>query len=459
MLDLSQLQNKQIVVLGLGLTGMSAVRFLSAHGLTFAVNDSRSNVVDFDVFKAKYPDVQIELGCWNECLISNADIIIASPGVDITSKYIADIINDNTLVWGDIELYCRVMKNYAVPMVAVTGSNGKSTVVSLLDHIGKKLGINTQLGGNVGVPVLETIETSENIPELLILELSSFQLETLSSMRAIAGCMLNLSDDHLDRHITLENYREIKQGIYKQCQTAIVNRDDENTSINEDINVANIVSFGSDKPENDQFGIATVNSQPCLMFGTQPLIPVHELPIAGIHNALNCLAALAIGKACHWPLEEMVAAIRDFAGLPHRCQVVPSNDGIYWINDSKATNVGATIAAINGLAPTLTDKQQLFLIAGGEGKGADFNPLQKPFEKHIAQLFTIGKDGEKLAKIHGNSEHLPTLEQAVIEARKAANKGDVVLMSPACASIDMFSNFVERGEAFTQAVQTFKEAS
>lgn len=454
MINVSQLQNKRIVVLGLGLTGMSFVRFLSAQGFDFAIMDSRENVVDKHSFTDLYPTAQLIQGAWERNIIGQAEILLVSPGIDLNADEINTAISTECQVWGDVELYCRLTQT---PTVAVTGSNGKSTVVSLLNHIGQKLGYKTQLGGNVGVPVLDTIDET---PELLILELSSFQLESMSSMQAIAAAMLNLSDDHLDRHLTLDNYGAIKRRIYQQCDTAVFNRDDKHTFVDQtDSTPQKVISIGSDKPANETFGLDNNQGEVWLFYGSTPLIALHQLPIAGIHNALNCLAALALGQSAGWKLEEMVNVLPSFTGLPHRCQVISSNDEVIWINDSKATNVGACIAAINGLAPSMKTTQQLILIAGGEGKGADFSPLKQPFSEHVDQLITLGKDGQAIADLHGCSEYVSTMEQAVERARQSAKSGDIVLLSPACASIDMYKNFIERGEAFVKAVQIYREAS
>ncbi len=454
MQNLSQLQNKRIVVLGLGLTGMSFVRFLSAQAFDFAVMDSRENVVDTDLFNHLYPNTQLVQGRWDTAAIAQAEILLVSPGIDLNIAEISNFISPTCQVWGDVELYCQVTQT---PTVAVTGSNGKSTVVSLLDHIGRQLGYKTQLGGNVGVPVLDTIAEQ---PELLILELSSFQLETMTSMKAIAATMLNLSDDHLDRHQTIDNYGQIKRRIYQQCEVAIYNRDDSQTFVDEAAaKPVQMLSIGSDKPAMGEFGLDNCEGETWLFYGVTPLIALKELPIAGLHNALNCLAALALGHSVGWTITDMVTALGTFTGLPHRCQVVPSQDGILWINDSKATNVGACIAAIKGLAPSLDGAQQLILIAGGEGKGADFTDLKKPLFEYVDHLITLGKDGQKIATLHDNAERVSTIEEAVISAKHLAKNGDIVLLSPACASIDMFKNFVERGEAFVKAVQSLREAS
>jgi UDP-N-acetylmuramoylalanine--D-glutamate ligase len=436
--------------------------------LCFAVNDSRANPFTNKYsdkqFNKEFPSASLYLSNWHSELIANADVILISPGIDSTNKEIAPYISEDCLVIGDVELFCQLNneRDNPINILAITGSNGKSTVVSLLAHLASSLGVNAQLGGNIGQPVLdvftdEIIDKNTVIPELLILELSSFQLETLTSMQAIATSVLNVSDDHLDRHNTMENYKRIKQNIYKQGKLAITNRDDLATkSPNQS---QPLLSFGSDKPKEKEFGINVLEGKASLAFGRNILIQLDQLPLAGMHNALNYLAALAFGYSTGWSINEMVNNLSGFKGLSHRCQRVESQDGITWINDSKATNVGATIAAINGLAQTLSSKQRLILIAGGDGKGADFKPLITPLTEHVSKVITFGKDGNKIANLVGNSSKVTDLFEAVKVAKSNANEGDVILLSPACASLDMFKNFSERGEQFVTAVAQLAEAS
>jgi len=347
-LAIAQLTAKKIVVLGAGLTGLSCVRYLINNGLSCAVNDSRNNAVSRETFDAEFPETTLVLGDWDKALISSADILLVSPGIDTSNSDIANQISPHCIVAGDVELYCQ---NHNTPILAVTGSNGKSTVVSLLAFIGKQLGKRVELGGNIGVPVLEQ---SEKNLDCLVLELSSFQLETLCSMKAIAATVLNVSDDHLDRHKTLENYAKIKQDIYPQCQTAIINRDDAYTTAGTH---QNVISIGSDSAKDGHFGLETISGEVQLMFGSTSLIAVNQLPIAGLHNAMNCLAALALGYSAGWSLTEMLSHLVEFSGLAHRCQLVSKYNDVQWINDSKATNVGATLAAIAGLSATIAPEK------------------------------------------------------------------------------------------------------
>ncbi len=455
---LTAFKGKNIVVLGAGMTGLSCLRFLHAQGLSFAVNDSRTmpfaNEDKLITYQQDFPSVTFSFGQWQHELIAQADIIITSPGIDLAAEGIAELISSQCIVLGDVELFCLVNNVSVQPMnmLAVTGSNGKSTVVSLLHYLAKKLDINAALAGNIGEPILELLqlEVSEQ-PECIIVELSSFQLETLRSMQAIAASVLNLSDDHLDRHKTLANYQALKQSIYQQAKKAVFNREDAATVTL--VKDQEVVSFGLDKPDDGQFCLAIINHEMCLMYGDETLIALNKLPLAGMHNALNYLAALALGLCAGWPLTAMVKSLAGFTGLAHRCQRIETTDNIQWINDSKATNVGATVAALAGLAPTIAKNQRLILIAGGDGKGADFSPLKTLLTKDVSQLITLGKDGAEIASLVTNAIAVNTLCEAVQQAKSIAEEGDMVLLSPACASIDMFKNFMVRGEEFVAAVR------
>ena len=447
---LSQFEDKQIVVLGFGLTGMSLAKFLAAQALTFAINDSRALTTEAEQLISKLPFSKYTFGHWDAALIAQADVLLVSPGVDLATAEIAQAISVDCQVMGDVELFCQLTDSQ---IIAVTGSNGKSTVVSLLAHIAEQLGINAQLAGNIGVPVLDTLAKPT---DFTILELSSFQLETISSMHAVAATVLNISDDHLDRHKNLTSYQAIKHKIYQHTQTVVVNRDDPLTQGVSLTSEQRLCSFGLDKPQNQQFGLAMVAGEQTLVFAKQhllqPLLATSKIPLTGKHNYANCLAAFALGYAAGWPLVEMAQAITSFTGLAHRCQKVPSVDGITWLNDSKATNVGATIAAINGISATLTTQQQLILIAGGDGKGADFSPLKTVLTQQVAQLILIGKDALQLAEQYDHAIMATTMVDAVHKAKAMAQCGDVVLLSPACASLDMFNNYIDRGQQFIAAI-------
>ena len=452
----TQLANKRIVILGIGITGLSCARFLHRHQISFAVNDSRAMAISPGDFKHQFADNTLVFGHWDQALIAQADILIVSPGIDISAPAISAAISKNCDVIGDIELFCRLS---ATPILAVTGSNGKSTVVSMLNYVGNALGYRVQLGGNIGLPVLDQID--QETADFIVLELSSFQLETVKSMRALAATVLNVSDDHLDRHKTIENYGAIKQSIYQHCTYALYNRNDNATKPHTCYASSQQLSFGSELAQAGNFGLAELDGGSHLMLGDKALCSLAQLPLQGIHNALNYLAVLALGKCAGWDLTAMLASLMTFKGLAHRCEVIETNDGIRWVNDSKATNVGATLAAIEGLSPTLHGNK-LILIAGGDGKGADFSPLTLALTQHVDYLITLGKDGRAIAALRLPSQtdstiHVDSLSAAVSHARTQAKAGDMVLLSPACASLDMFSNYVERGVVFIKSVLMHKE--
>ncbi len=441
MSPLAFLDNKNILILGLGATGLSFARFLATKGYSFAVNDSRAHANSKPLARIA-PKALVIKGAWDKQLIRQADVILASPGVDINLPEIVNNRKADSVLIGDVELFSRLTK---AKLLAVTGSNGKSTVVTLLAHMAQACDIKAELAGNIGTPVLDIID---NEPDVVILELSSFQLETMTSMQALASTVLNISDDHLDRHKTLENYRAIKLRIYEQSEFAVISREQADASPAELSKVA--TSFGLDTPKEGQFGIISKDNMRYLAFGEQRLLACNELPIVGQHNELNCLAALALGYVAQWPMSIMLHALTSFEGLEHRCKLVPTDDGITWVNDSKATNIGATLAAIDGLAQA---NQHLILIAGGDGKGANFTELASSFDKHVDKLICFGKDATQIARLKKDSVLVKDLTEAVARARSMAKKGDLVLLSPACASLDMFDNYMQRGEQFISAVR------
>ncbi|WNC72968.1 UDP-N-acetylmuramoyl-L-alanine--D-glutamate ligase [Thalassotalea psychrophila] len=441
MTTLALLQDKNILVLGLGATGLSCARFLTSQNVDFVVNDSRQKPPGVARLKQLNNKIQLISGCWDVDAIANADLIIASPGVDINLPEIVNNRKAGSELIGDVELFCQLSN---CKVIAVTGSNGKSTVVSILAHLAEYCELDAALAGNIGLPVLDVVNEAK---DFVILELSSFQLETMTSMQAVAATILNISDDHLDRHQTIENYAQIKHKIFSQSKRRVITREQD---LSQPITqFTTDVSFGLDNPDEGHFGIADVAGIRYLCFGDTSLVACNQLPIVGKHNELNCLAALALGYCAGWPIDKMVKGLASFEGLDHRCKQVDSGDDIVWVNDSKATNIGATLAAIDGLA---SSHHKLILIAGGDGKGANFNEL-KPALAHVDHLVTLGKDGPQIAALKADSIQVATLQEAVTASRKLANTGDMVLLSPACASIDMFNNYMQRGDMFIEAIR------
>ncbi|WP_371373579.1 UDP-N-acetylmuramoyl-L-alanine--D-glutamate ligase [Thalassotalea aquiviva] len=439
--EINFLHNKKICVLGLGATGLSCARFLTQLGLDFCLIDSRQAPPGQQALADINPKARLYCGHWHSEQLSQADLVIASPGVDINMPAIQRALKPGSELIGDVELFCRINK---IPIIAVTGSNGKSTVVSMLAHMANQCGVDAALAGNIGTPVLDII--GQNY-ELIILELSSFQLETMQSMNAEAATVLNVSDDHLDRHKTMAAYQAIKQKIYQQSDVAVYDR--LNPTSSPVTQSQSDITFGLDQPAPSQFGLITEHKEIYLAQGENKLIATSELAIVGQHNFANALAALAMGDVIGWPMTLMLEGLKTFTGLAHRCEKVATNDGVLWVNDSKATNVGATIAAIEGL---YNPQNRLILLAGGDGKGADFSLLKPVFKDKVDVVICFGRDKQKIASLTKNSYLVDDLASAVSKARTLAKHGDLVLLSPACASLDMFKNYIERGEQFSQLV-------
>ncbi|MDR1057280.1 MAG: UDP-N-acetylmuramoyl-L-alanine--D-glutamate ligase [Coxiellaceae bacterium] len=431
------------IIVGLGKTGISCVRYLTKQKCNFAVVDSRSHPPALEELQKKSPSVPTYLGKIDENILSQAQELIISPGVPLSEPAIAACLKRGIEVIGDIELFARTAN---VPIIAITGSNGKSTVTSLVGEMIKAAGKRVGIGGNLGVPALDLL--NQNV-DFYVLELSSFQLETTVSLKAKAAVVLNISPDHMDRYQSFNDYLQIKQRIYTNCQVAIINRDDHLSHAHTNLSQP-VISFGSSKPLADDFGI----DHGYLMYGNEKIIPISKLKIKGLHNAINAVAALALGKAIDLPLQQILSVLYEFPGLPHRCQWVANINGVDWYNDSKGTNVGATTAAIEGLGKEISGK--IILIAGGLGKDADFSPLQDVIIKYVKTVVLIGKDAPLIQKtLMGTSKILlaPSMQEAVIICAKEASSKDVVLLSPACASYDMFNNFEHRGELFIEEVK------
>ena len=443
----------QRVIIGLGKTGMSCVRYLAEQGLPFKVVDTRSQPPGIDVLLAEFPEVEVHVGGFNEPWLMAADELIVSPGVALAEPIIARAIEQGAEAIGDIELFCRTVNNNdkPVPVIAITGSNGKSTVTTLLGEMAEESGLTVGVGGNIGTPALELLNNPET--DLYILELSSFQLETVRTLHATAATVLNLSADHMDRYPTLADYHKAKQVVYMGCSTAVFNRDDALTTPLLPV-TAGAVSFSTSVADLNQYGLMTDDQGVWLCKGFKKLLNTRTMKMRGRHNQQNALAALALGEVVGLNFDAMVRVLQRFTGLPHRCQWLAEHNGISWFNDSKATNVGASVAAINGLGSDLSGK--IVLIAGGDGKGADFSDLKLPVQHYISQLILLGQDAsiiqqavEDAAPVH----RVADLNEAVMLADSLAVTGDAVLLAPACASFDMFSSFEKRGEVFAALVK------
>ncbi|MEJ2391826.1 MAG: UDP-N-acetylmuramoyl-L-alanine--D-glutamate ligase [Gammaproteobacteria bacterium] len=442
--------NQRVLVVGLGETGLSCVRFLHARGVELAVTDSRLDPPGLKMVQDLYPDVGVFVGGFDEQAIASADVLLLSPGVALKTPEIVKAGAQNKQIVGDIEVFSRCVNK---PVIAITGSNGKSTVTALMGEMARLARKHVYVGGNIGTPVLELIE-HEQEAELFVLELSSFQLETTYSLNAAASVILNISEDHMDRYDSLSDYARAKQRIYHGNGTVVVNQDDTRVmALTSDLEPGRrIIGFSLGKPRGEHdFGLMEKNNQTWLACGSQLLLAVDELRIKGSHNIANALACLALGTATGLPMPAMLEGLRQFSGLPHRTQWIAEHDGVQWFNDSKATNVGAALAAINGL-----QARTLFVILGGQGKGQDFTPLNGVLAARNAHVLLLGEDAERIASELDKritQTMVKDMAEAVTTASQLARAGDVVLLSPACASFDMFRGYAHRGQVFTRIVQ------
>lgn len=431
------------LVVGLGKTGLSCARFLARRGLSVAAVDSREQPPGLDELRREFPDMDIATGGFNTELMDWAEVLVVSPGISVKQPVIAAAHERGAELIGDVEIFARLAQ---APVVAITGSNGKSTVTSLVGEMAADAGRKVGVGGNIGTPVLELLDGDH---DLYVLELSSFQLETTWSLKPLASVVLNLSPDHMDRYADEAEYAEAKRGIYRGEGVMVINQDDPAVLAMAEAG-RRLVRFSLSDGSAD-YCAGEQDGQLSLLQRGQCLMAADELKIPGKHNLANALAALALGEAVGLPTETMLQTLRRFPGLAHRTQWVAEIDGVNWYNDSKGTNVGATVAAIEGL------DGRLVLIAGGEGKGADFSALRAALQDKVRAVVLIGRDAPLIARaIEGGSElaYAEDMAAAVRWAASLAQAGDSVLLSPACASFDMFNNYEHRGEVFMQAVRS-----
>tara|TARA_R110002050_G_scaffold57423_3_gene128857 strand:+ start:8033 stop:9394 length:1362 start_codon:yes stop_codon:yes gene_type:complete len=434
------------LIIGLGQTGMSCVRFLVKQGYTVAVMDTREQPPELLTLQTEYPEVIVHVGGLDSEWLLQADVIVISPGVDPRLPEIAAARATGIELVGDIELFSRYAN---APIVAITGSNGKSTVTTLLAEMVEQSGQAMRVGGNLGTPALDLI--CEPAPSFYIVELSSFQLETVRSLNAFASTVLNVSPDHLDRYDSVEDYQSAKARIFNGDGVMVINRDDAIVSKLARFG-RNEIGFSLAASEGVDFGVIEQNGKPWLAEGHQALIAIEDLKIVGKHNIANALAALALGSAMGLAMPAMLIALQQYSGLPHRCRLVTEHKNVRWFNDSKATNVGASIAAIEGLDAS----GKIVLIAGGVGKEQDFSALTAILKRHVHTVILIGRDSKLIADVVPkdiDTYFTATMQEAVFKANEVALAGDSVLLSPACASFDMFSGYVERGNVYEAAVK------
>jgi len=436
------------LVVGLGMTGLSCARYLSAQGYTVTIADSRALPPMAAALHRTHPGLAVHSGGLPATLVAGMQLIVVSPGVAAEEPLLCAARAAGVEIVGDVELFARVAR---APVIAITGSNGKSTVTAMIGALINAAGRTARVSGNIGIPVLDLL--AEAVPDVYVLELSSFQLETTDSLQAAVAAVLNISPDHMARYPDLDAYAAAKARVLNGAATVIVNRDDPVVA-GMQCTAGRCVSFGSDAPHDaGDYGLVRAAGE-WLARGRTPLLRVAELPLLGTHNTLNVMAALAAAEAFGVaPDDRVLDTVRNFQGLTHRTELVDEWDGIRWINDSKGTNVGATRAAIAGFA------NFLILIAGGRGKGADFAPLREALRGHGRAAILFGEDAELIdAALTGTvaTHRAADLHDAVAQAARLARPGDVVLFSPACASFDMFDNFEQRGRAFCDAVHAHR---
>jgi len=432
------MKQQNVVILGLGITGLSCVDYCLKQGILPIVVDTRAQPPGQDKLPA---EVTLYAGNLPQAILNQADLIIASPGIALASPALAEAAAAGVEIIGDIELFARAAN---APVIAITGSNGKSTVTSLVGEMAQAAGVKVGVGGNIGIPALSLLAQE---CDLYVLELSSFQLETTHSLKPCVATILNVTEDHMDRYDSFNAYRQAKLSIYQGAQQVLINRDDVLTFPEQ--TGATLVSFGTD--EEADYGLVQNERGLGLACRGEILLYADELMLSGIHNLANVLAALALADAAGIDRQAAIGAAKAYQGLAHRCEFIKDVNGVRWINDSKATNVGATLAAIDGLAPVIQGK--LHLIAGGDGKGGDFTPLAKAFEQQIGAIVCFGQDKHQIARLNSKCVIVDDLAAAVAYCASVAAPSDWVLLSPACASLDMFSSYVARGDAFRHLVE------
>jgi len=447
------LSGKRVLVLGLGDTGLSMVRWLTRHGARVRAADSRDNPPHSARIRAEWPQVEIVTGAFNDACFQDVDLIAISPGVPLAS-----IGRPSVPVVGDVELFAQALAPRTAKVIAITGANGKTTVTALCGAMCQQAGAKTVVAGNIGLPVLDALSAIENgaaMPDVFVLELSSFQLETTASLNADAATVLNVTQDHLDRYRSMQDYAAAKARIFFGNGVQVLNREDAHSRAMASTGRP-MATFGLDVPANDaEWGIVQDERKEWLACGQAKLLPASDIPLAGRHNAANALAALALCRAIGLPLAPLLTALSEFKGLPHRVEKVAEIGGVIFYDDSKGTNVGATVAALTGM------REPVVLIAGGDGKGQDFSPLNSACARHARAVVLIGRDASHIESALAGCGvplmHARDMVEAVTLAFNAAYLGDAVLLSPACASFDMFRNYEHRAQVFIAAVQKLKQ--
>ncbi len=443
--------DSRTAVLGLGVTGMSCVRYLQSTGSDVSAFDSGFSEQAAIDFQQQFPEVPLYVGEFDGAALKQYRTLLVSPGISLDLPAIQQALASGAQLRSDIDLLIAQIEQ---PVIAITGSNGKTTVTTLVGLMAQQAGLRTAVGGNIGTPVLDFLDAPQAY-EVYVLELSSFQLERSDAIAARAATILNVSPDHMDRYADLVGYQQSKQRIYRACHCAVYNRGDKLTSplLNRE---QRSISFGLDRPDLKQYGLLQEQGETWLARGNERLIAATDIKLHGEHNLLNALAALALGEAAGLALEPMLAVLQQFPGLPHRCQWLGESGGMQFYNDSKATNTGATIAAVQGLSQSPGD---IVLIAGGQGKGADFAVLEE-IAPRLRGLVLLGEAAAQIATVlqdKVNTQVVDDMAAALDAAVTIAQSGDRVLLSPACASFDMYSDYQQRGDVFAALVQQHVE--
>lgn len=436
-------QQKALVV-GLGKTGLSVVAYLRARDYDVTVVDSRETPPGLEALVRDHPEVTVHCGPFDEALFRSRALVVASPGLGLDTPALVAAHKAGNEIVGDIELFAREAK---APVIAITGANGKSTVTDLVGTICRDAGLNTRVGGNIGVPALDLLD--DTVPDVYVLELSSFQLETTHSLNAHAAVVLNISADHMDRYHGMEDYAAAKAQIYRGEGIMVLNADDPAVMAMK-LPQRRYVRFSLRAPLREQdYGVIENDHGLMLVRGATALVSADRLALPGRHNIANVLAALALVETIGVPLAQGIESACAYTGLAHRFELVIEHEGIRWINDSKGTNVGATCAALGGI------DRPVIWIAGGEGKDADFESMREIVKTHVRAAVLIGRDAALIERAIGSDVPVyraTDMRDAVAHAHVIAKTGDVVLLSPACASFDMFDNYVHRGQVFVDAV-------
>ncbi|HEX3059374.1 MAG TPA: UDP-N-acetylmuramoyl-L-alanine--D-glutamate ligase [Usitatibacter sp.] len=439
-------QGRKVLVLGLGDTGLACIRWLSSRGAVIRAADSRAAPPGLGEVRSGYPQVDARAGSLDKTLLEGMDTVVASPGLALREPVLQAAARRGIEILGDVEIFAREVRGGKARVIGITGTNGKSTVTALAGEMCRAAGLDTVVAGNIGLPVLDALEQGA-AADLYVIELSSYQLETTSSLELEAAAMLNLTQDHMDRYDSMADYARAKQRIFMHAKRRVVNRDDPRSRAMGD---ADAFSFGLSQPRNgNEWGLDQPRTH--ILRGDVEVVDLGDMAITGLHNAANAMAAHALASTLVLPPRALQQAMTGFTGLPHRVELVARAKGVSFYDDSKGTNVGASVAALEGF------RERVVLIAGGDGKGQDFAPLLPAVKAHARAVVLIGRDAPAIAAALVDANvalaNATSMQEAVEASYALAHSGDAVLLSPACASFDMFRNYAHRGDVFAEAAR------